>query len=142
LPEWETSDHIDYPTERIEIARFLGIQVPPGLDPYAARAIFGDEELWGDRIARDASATTIEESIGVLAERWLEKEQARVQTSQLSPRGYANSRSFLRQFVKFVGESLPPSAIDETLVERYHLHLMRAVASREISPSNAKNKFN
>jgi hypothetical protein len=99
--------------ERVQIARSLGIVVPEDLDPFAARIVFGDEDLWRDRFRHDGRDPIPDgRTVGDWIEKYLDTTIGRHRANEISAAEYQHTELSLNAFKEWLGSSSPIDSID------------------------------
>jgi integrase len=88
------------------------------------RAIDPFDGVWNDRVAREHPASVPDDGrMGSLAKVWLSLKQAKVESGDISARGYDNTVDCLNYFRDWVGAEAAVTDIDEKRWQNYWLHL-------------------
>ena len=108
----------------------------------ALDGIFGDWELWGERLDRSNPVAAPEEkTVNTLVAEYKTYLISRVAASQLSAGHVDRELRNIKIFVDLVGESLPVSKIDEDLVEKFYLHVSSHVARRKTDKKDGWSQY-
>lgn len=98
------------------------------------------DAVWNER-KRIVGTVSRERSVGVLAERWLDRRREKHAAGALSVSGTAQSKYRIDRFVAFVGADTGVEGITADRWERWHTHLLGAVNKGEWSGEWSKNLF-
>ncbi len=123
--------------DRVETARLFGVDVPSDLDPIVREHLFGDGRLWQDRLKREQQ-TPEQKTIGYQFDVWVEGEQARAKTGEISPDRANNYEGAVKHFVHWLGRGAAVAAIMETTWRDFCIKLVRGkIVAGEWSESYA-----
>ena len=134
--EWAARNGMDLPPEEqtiadhIQIASMFGVEVPPNLDPFIAKTVFGDDRVWADRFRREQQdAVPSDRSIGKWVEDYLEVFRSRNRAGEISAAEASDAHYALHAFRDWVGAGASVEAIDYSLMERWWLEALKATIS-------------
>jgi integrase len=102
--------------ENLAVARLMGIEVPPTLDPIFLRHFFGNRRIWQERFATHKQ-TEANKTIGYQLERFLAEQRTRQR-----PRTHQEVAKFLRQTLgtEVWAKETSVESVDEQTVERFY----------------------
>jgi integrase len=115
-----TSDDDSVIAENLELARLMGVVVPPDLDPTVLQHIFGNRRIWQERLRRHRR-TEANKTVGFQLDRFLDE-----QRPQQKPATHRELAAYLKRLLKTKvwAADTNVETIDEQTVTRHYMWLV------------------
>ena len=106
--------------QNLEVARLMGVTVPPDLDPVAMQHLFGDRRLWQDRLSKH-TRTEANKTVGHQLDQFLNE-----QRPQQKPATHRELDAYLKRLLgtEVWAAETNVEKIDEQTVTRHYLWLI------------------
>jgi integrase len=100
------------------------------------------QAVWLDRLDQESpEVVPAGQTVGAQVAAWLDLLRQRAEAGKISADRFDNLRCHLGRFSGFVGPGLPTTAIDESRLEGYFLHLLGLVKGGQIAEATADSVF-